>query len=85
MNKQEIETLALTESGLKKDFDREEETYYQREKVRIYDLVVKLCTQFESEFEKCWDEGRRYEAGEMELPLNGKTSAYDLWRNTLKK
>lgn len=81
MTKEEIEELALAESGLKKGFDRSDETYYQPEKIRRYDLVLKLYAKFEAEFEKCWDAGRKYEAGEMKLPLDGKTSAFELWRN----
>jgi len=35
----QIEEYALKTSGLKSDFDRKEEEYYQSEKVYVYDLV----------------------------------------------
>lgn len=35
----QIEEYALSNSGLKVEFDRQEEEYYQREKVQIYDML----------------------------------------------
>lgn len=37
------------------------------------------------DLEKAWDEGRLYEAGELELDTNNQPTAFGVWFKTFKK
>jgi hypothetical protein len=82
VTKEQIEEIARTEAGLKKGFDYEDEKYFQREKVRIYDLVVKLLTKYQFTLEdvkKVFDDGKLYGDHELTLETKGKETAFEAY------
>lgn len=60
-----IEEYALKLSGLKPRFDRQEEEYYQSEKVKIYDLVRQVIKSPEAK--EYWQQGMYSEEQIIEL------------------
>lgn len=85
-----IESHALRLSNLKPGFDRQEEEYYQSEKVKIYDLVKQVIkSDLAKEY---WQQGMYSEEdmidfGKFCKDYNSSSSTYNLhkWLDQNKK